>query len=216
MEEMTISMEQSPLGHRGPASEILQLLQRRGPLSIKALEEALGVSTNAVREQLQHLLAADLITTSKVRHGTGRPAHVYALSDKAQALFPQSYGVLVKLLIEEIVKTSGAPAAQQLLNVVGERLGDELAQDHATEALRERVHAVVAVLEQRGTPVTLQEDEHSLSLQGWSCPYFDLARDDHGLCEMERHMLEHALGAQVTIAERRFDGHAGCRFTIET
>lgn len=208
-------MESRTLGQRGPASEILQLLQRRGPLSVKALEEALGVSTNAVREQLQHLLAAELITTSKVRNGTGRPAHVYALSDKAQSLFPQSYGVLVQLLIEEIVKTSGPEAAQQLLRTVGDRLGEELAQDNHGQELRGRVNAVVSMLEQRGTPITLNEDENTISLQGWSCPYFDLAREHDGLCEMERQMLERALGTNVTIAERRFDGHAGCRFVIE-
>ena len=208
-------MESRTLGHRSPASEILQLLQRRGPLSVKALEEALGVSTNAVREQLQHLLAADLITTSKVRHGMGRPAHVYALSDKAQALFPQSYGVIVQLLIEEIVKSSGAAAAQELLRTVGKRLGEELAQHTEGEALRERLEGVVATLEQRGTPMTLSEDANTIALQGWSCPYFDLAREHNGLCEMERQMLEHALGTNVTIAERRFDGHAGCRFVIE-
>ncbi len=212
---MYISMESRTLGHGGPASEILQLLQRRGPLSVKALEEALGVSTNAVREQLQHLLTADLITTSKVRHGTGRPAHVYALSDKAHALFPQSYGVMVQLLIEEIVKSSGAAAAQQLLRTVGERLGEELAQHAQGEALRERLEGVVAILEQRGTPITLSEDANTIALQGWSCPYFELAREHDGLCEMERQMLEHALGTNVTIAERRFDGHAGCRFVIE-
>ena len=208
-------MESRALGQRGPASEILQLLQRRGPLGIKALEEALGVSTNAVREQLQHLLSAELITTTKVRNGAGRPAHVYALSDKAQALFPQSYALLAQVLIEEIVRSSGAAAAQQLLRTVGERLGDELAQAHEDAALRERLEAVIAMLDLRGTPITLTENGDTFSLQGWSCPYHDLAREHDGLCEMERLMLERALGSHVTIAERRFDGHAGCRFVVE-
>jgi predicted ArsR family transcriptional regulator len=214
-EETVIFMEQPTLGQRGPASEILRLLQRRGPLDVKALEAALGVSTNAVREQLQQLLAADLVTRSKVSHGAGRPAHVYALTDKAQASFPQAYGTLVKLLIEEIVRNEDEAAAQRLLDAVGERLGAELAPPHDSMTLRERLDAVIALLDQRGAPVTLYESADVLALQGWSCPFYDLAREHQGLCEMERHMLERALGVPVTIAERRFDGHAGCRFIVE-
>src|SRR3954449_3875792 len=118
-------MEQVNYGQRGPAAEILRLLQRQGPQNVKGLEAELGVSTNAVREQLQHLMAAELITVSKVRNGAGRPAHVYSLSDKAQGLFPQASDVLLRLLLETLVQHDGVAGTQRVLNAVAERLADD-------------------------------------------------------------------------------------------
>jgi predicted ArsR family transcriptional regulator len=207
-------IDQLPLGQRSPAVEILRLIQRNGPQNIKSIETSLGVSENAVREQLQHLIAAGLITTAKVRRGAGRPAHVYSLSEKAHSLFPQAYDVLLKLLIEEIVNLDGATRVQELLKAVGERLADDVTGGVHSGDLREQLRKVSAALDERKMPIAVLEQEDVLSLHEWSCPYYSLAREHQGICEMEQHMLERALDAQVTIAERMVDGHAGCRFIV--
>ena len=207
-------MNQAPYGHRGPAAEILRLIQRHGPQEIKSLEEKLGVSANAVREQLQYLLGAGLVSARKLRRGAGRPAHVYSLTAKGQALFPQGYDVLLKLLIEELVKAEGAERAQQLLNAVGERLAEDMTGGEHDVDLRKQVQHVVDALDQRGMPIVMQE-EGVVALQAWSCPYVSVARDHPEICEMEQHMLERALGARVTIAQRMIDGHVGCKFLVE-
>lgn len=206
-------MDQAPYGHRGPAGEILRLIQRHGPQEIKSLEARLGVSANAVREQLQYLLGSGLIAATKHRRGAGRPAYVYSLTEKGQALFPQGYDVLLKLLIEELVKAEGADRAQGLLNAVGARLAQDVVGDERNADLRQQVERVIAALGHRGMPIALEEDE-VVALQAWSCPYASLARDHPGICEMEQHMLERALDAEVTIMERMIDGHAGCRFIV--
>ena len=208
-------MDEVTFGHRGPASDILRLLQRRGPQSIKELEAQLGVGTNAVREQIQHLLGAGLIDMGKVRRGAGRPAHVYSLSGKAQSLFSHAYEAVLKLLLEELTKTDGPDRAQSLLNAVGERLADDFTGGVRSCDLREQVDNVVTALGERGIPMAVLEHEDVVALQEWSCPYYNLARDHRGVCEMEQHMLERALGARVTIAQRMIDGHVGCKFLVE-
>ena len=208
-------MDEVTFGQRGPASDILRLLQRRGPQSIKELEAQLGVSTNAVREQIQHLLAAGLINTGKVRRGAGRPAHVYSLSDKAQSLFSHAYEAVLKLLLEELTRIDGSDRAQSLLNAVGERLADDFTGGVRSCDLREQVENVVTALGERGIPMAVLEHEDVVALQEWSCPYYSLAREHRGVCEMEQHMLERALGARVTIAQRMIDGHVGCKFLVE-
>ena len=208
-------MDQVSLGQRGPAAEILRMLQRQGPKNVKALETELGVSTNAVREQLQQLQNAGLVQVSKVRRGAGRPAHVYSLSEKAQALFPQPYDVVLKLLIEEIVSADGVASAQRMLNSVGQRMAEGLSDEDGSLSLRERIEVTAAALGARGMPITVSENGDSLTLHSWACPYHQLARSHQGICEMEQHMLERALGASVTITERMPDGFAGCKFVIE-
>ncbi len=212
---MEPAKEEGPWGQRGPAAEILRLIQRRGPQNIKALETSLGVSQNAVREQLQHLLAAGLVTTAKVRRGAGRPAHVYSLTEKAHGLFPQVYDVLLKLLLKEIVRVDGAGHAQELLNAVGERLADDVTGGVQSSDLVDQLRKVSAALDERRMPIAILEQEGVVALHEWSCPYYSLAREHQGICEMEQHMLERALGTEVTIAERMVDGHAGCRFIVK-
>lgn len=207
-------MEQVNYGQRGPAVDILRLIQRQGPQSVKSLEAELGVTANAVREQLQHLLAAGLITTGTVRRGAGRPAHVYSLTDKAHGLFPQPYDVLLRLLLEQILQDEGETRAQQLLNAVGERLADEVTGGVRSSDLREQLATLSSELDRRGMPIAVLEQDDVVALQEWTCPYYSLARDHQGVCEMEQHMLERALGARVTIVERLVDGYAGCKFVV--
>jgi predicted ArsR family transcriptional regulator len=204
-----------PFGQRGPAAEILRLIRQRGPQDVKSLEAELGVSENAVREQLQHLLAAGLITRSPVRRGAGRPAHVYVLSDRAQGIMPQAYDVLLSVLLTEIAERDGGASAQQLLEAVGERIAEDITGGRQSEDLREQLQTVAAALEMRGMPITIYEHDDAVTLHEWSCPYYKVARGHRGVCEMEQHMLERALGAKVTIAERIIDGHPACTFRID-
>ncbi len=207
-------MDQLGYGQRSPAVEILRLIQQRGPQSIKMLEAELGVTTNAVREQIQNLLAAGLILAEKERRGAGRPAYVYSLTEKAQRLFPQAYDVLLKLLIEEIVKREGAGNAQLLLNAVGERMAEDLTGSGESANLREQLESITASLAQHGMPITILEQDDAVALDSWSCPYISLARDTEGVCQMEQHMFERALGTRVTINERVVDGYTRCRFVV--
>lgn len=201
-------------GQRSPALEILRLIQQRGPQSIKSLEAELGVTTNAVREQIQNLLADGLILAEKERRATGRPAYVYSLTEKAQRLFPQAYDMLLKLLIEEIVQREGADNTQQLLNAVGERMADGMTSGGKSTDLREQLESITTALARQGMPITILEQDEAVTLHSWSCPYISLARETEGVCQMEQHMLERALGTRVTIDERLIDGHAHCRFMV--
>lgn len=198
---------------RGPASAILRSLQQRGPRTIKQLQAELGVrSLNAVREQLASLSAAGLITATTQRHGTGRPAHVYALSERAHTLFPNGYDVLLALLLDEIAAQQGQQQVHDLLRGVGERLADQVG-GHAGE-LEERLDTLIQTLGARGTPIALHEKGGIKTLHKYTCPYFDLAKAGDAVCGVEQRMIEQVLGRSVELTERLVDGHAGCCFVV--
>ncbi len=199
---------------RSPAGAILRLLQRHGSLTIKQLQSELGVrSLNAVREQLAHLSAAGLITATAQRQGTGRPAHVYALSERAQRLFPNGYDTLLKLLLEEIAAREGREELQKILSGVGQRLADEYGE-HADE-LGQRLQTLQQMSEIRGTPIAIHDADGVTTLHKYNCPYFDLAKSTSAVCTVEQHMIEQVLGRSVRLTERIVDGHTGCCFVVE-
>ena len=86
-----------------PAGQILKLLQQQGPLSIKEIEAALGVTTTAVRQQLVTLMTTGMVTAETVREKRGRPHAVYRLAEKGQELFAHGYDELALALLEEIL-----------------------------------------------------------------------------------------------------------------
>jgi predicted ArsR family transcriptional regulator len=203
------------LPHRGPAGEILRLLQRNGPMSIKQLRDELGVrSLNAVREQLMSLTAEGLIQARPVRQGAGRPAFVYTLSAKAQQLFPKGYDVLLKLLLEELVAQEGRERVQALLAKVSARLAQQYG-DGAGQSLMERLAVLAEVSAARGTPIAIVEQGDEVLLNEYSCPYFNVAQDNQDVCAVEQRMLEQVLGRKVRLTRRMTDGHPGCQFAVE-
>ncbi len=107
-----------------PRAEALRTIQRLGSASVKELETALGVTTTAVREQIAHLLREGFVQATRVRGEVGRPYYVYALTSKAQELFPKDYAALAVLLLEETRELHGAEGLSMLLNRVSRRLGE--------------------------------------------------------------------------------------------
>src|SRR5450755_1259561 len=68
---------------------ILNLLKRRGPLADHAVAGELGLTPSAIRLQLIHLEEDGLLerTEALSSTGRGRPAHLYALTPAAEALY---------------------------------------------------------------------------------------------------------------------------------
>lgn len=210
--------------HGRPRSTILRLLQRHGPLSIKQLEQELGVSTNAVREQLQQLQEAGLVqqhqeqgstreVTARQTKGAGRPAHLYTLTRQAQQLFPQGYDLLLNLLFDEILAQDGASKLDALLQGVSVRLAERFADEQAS-ALHTQLSHVQAALQRdrilQGTP----EQQDGLRVETWSCPYIELATHHRGVCDMEAQMLQQVLQQPVQVERRIVDGAPGCCFVV--
>lgn len=196
-----------------PASTILRLLQRQGPTSVKQLEHELGVSTNAVREQLTQLQAAELIHVTRLSQGAGRPLHLYSLTTRAQQLLSPGADTLLNLLLEEILAQDGVAKIRRLLDGVSQRLAHKYVGNPAT-TLTERLHDLQVSLAQHSMPLTMVEHGDSLELHAWSCPYVDVATDHREICDMEAHVLEQALGQPVHLGQRIVDGAVGCCFVV--
>ncbi|MGP1674746.1 MAG: helix-turn-helix domain-containing protein, partial [Candidatus Limnocylindrales bacterium] len=60
--------------------ELLLRLRHDGPSSPEGLAAALGVSRTGVLQQLHALEAGGLVDREAIRHGVGRPRHVYDIT----------------------------------------------------------------------------------------------------------------------------------------
>src|SRR5690554_4069391 len=87
--------------------EILNTLKKRGELTASELAEHLGMTSVAVRHQLTHLQAADLVEQRVTRRPVGRPVAVYVLSPLADELFPKRYEALATSILNQIAELDG-------------------------------------------------------------------------------------------------------------
>jgi predicted ArsR family transcriptional regulator len=200
---------------KSPAGQILKLLQQQGTLSIKDIENALGVTTTAVRQQITALQADGLVTATTVREKRGRPHAVYCLSEKGQSLFASGYEDLALVLLEEVLELAQPESTRQLLRRVSARLGEQYAEQMHGMALAERLQELVALFEKRGVLIKLEEEPDAFMLTEYGCPYYTLAREHREVCGMEIEAIEQALGSQVTLCQSQLDGHHGCQFHVK-
>src|SRR3954463_4258792 len=125
---------------RGPSNlrrEILLRLRLDGPSSPDQLADRLGASRTGVLQQLRALEAANLVSRQTVRHGVGRPRHVYDVTPDAQDLFPSNYDGLASSLMAAVLAIGGdglldelfAARRRQIGSRIQRRMSERLADD---------------------------------------------------------------------------------------
>src|SRR5437773_10742045 len=92
---------------RSLRNQILVRLRREGPASPDQLAIAIGASRTGVLQQLRALEQTHFVSRQTVRHGVGRPRHVYDVTADAQELFPSNYDGLAQGLLAAIGAVGG-------------------------------------------------------------------------------------------------------------
>lgn len=198
-----------------PAGHVLSILQRQGGVSIKDLEEALGVTATAVRQQIGGLLADGYIQQVLERAGRGRPKHVYSLTPKGRALFPHHYDEFTNSLLREILVSEGPAKVHELLGRMSRRLAAQYERDMIDLLPSERAAKLTELLNAKGILAEVEFGENTILFHEYTCPYYELAREHRAICDMEEEMIAHAVQRPVELVACSLDGHLGCQFKIE-
>src|SRR5262245_14109502 len=74
--------------------ELLDLIRRRGPLTVVEMSALHGVTGTAVRNRLARLLATGMVERKAEHVGRGRPRHQYQASVEAHKRLGQNYADL--------------------------------------------------------------------------------------------------------------------------
>ena len=198
-----------------PAGQVLSILQRQGSVTIKELEAGLGVTATAVRQQLTGLLADGYIQQEIERAGRGRPKHVYSLTPKGRSLFPHHYDEFTNSLLREILISEGPDKVQELLGRMGQRMAAQYEGQLAGLSSSERATKLTELLNAKGIMAELTFEPDGIVFHEYTCPYYELARENRAICDMEEDMIAHAVKQPVALVSCTLDGHHGCQFKIE-
>jgi predicted ArsR family transcriptional regulator len=195
--------------------QILVLLRRNQQMTATELSDALGIGAVGVRQHLALLERDNLVYNVGVRRGVGRPSHLYALTEAAEALFPKRYDRLV-LDALAFVETQGGPAAVDAL-FAGRRkqLAEQCAPRLSGKSRAEQVAELAAILTEQGYMCEYEQlTEGSFVLVEHNCPIDCVARDYPQACSNEIKLYQEILGTSLVREETMSEGGSCCRYRI--
>ena len=191
-----------PAGSDAPTRErVARSILENGPSTAAALGERLALTPAAVRRHLDHLLADGAIEARSPRvaiRGRGRPAKVFALTERGRDQFDQQYDDLAVQALRFLAETGGEDAVKEFAErraaFIEERFtGLASANPDLSPA---EVLAEVFTGEGYAASVThLPVVGDQLCQQ--HCPVSHVAHEFPQLCEAETEAISRVLGSHV-------------------
>jgi predicted ArsR family transcriptional regulator len=199
---------------------LLLRLRHDGPSSPEDLATGLGVSRTEVLQQLHALEAAGLVSRQAVRHGVGRPRHVYDVTDAAQDLFPTNYDGLASGLLAAIRAIGG----EELVDgVFGERR--RMTRDRIRQRMADRLDPGARLVDRARELAVIQDEQGYLAealispdgvirLVERNCAIHRVAADNGAACQAELDLFREILGPDVVRETHIAAGDRCCTYRI--
>jgi len=197
------------------AGQVLDILLREGPSTVKELQRALGLSGTAIRAHLSRLLAEGLIEVHTERHGVGRPIKVYTLTPQARAVMGRHTDAFITALLEELYQMEGEEKVRHLLHRVSRRLAAKYREQIHGQTVEERVRTLTRLLNEQGIVADMIVNGDRIEIHEYTCPYHELAHQHRTVCEMERNIMSTMLGVPVSMRQCMMEEGQECVFEIE-
>lgn len=198
---------------------ILVHLRRTGPSSPDAIAATLGTSRSGVAQQLRALDSAGLVSRTTVRHGVGRPRHLYDVTADAQDLFPSNYDGLAAGLLAAILEVGGDALVEDVFVARRRQAGAALRtrMDAALPAeapLSDRVLELARILDEQGYISETFADGDGIRLVEHNCAVLDIARGSDAACRAELQLFRDVLGTEVVRERHIATGDRCCEYRV--
>ena len=207
-------------GPSGLRRDLLFRLRMDGPSSPDQLASRLGASRTGVLQQLRALEDTRLVSRQTVRHGVGRPRHVYDVTAEAQDLFPSTYDALASGLLSAIVAVGGDQLIEEVFAArrrqLSVRVRDQLAERVAADApIADRVRGLAEIQAAQGyLAESVPGPDGTIQLREHNCAVYHVAKGTPSACQAELDLFRDVLGAEVVRESHIAAGDRCCSYRI--
>jgi len=202
---------------QSPANRILILLKTDGPQLAAALGSALGISSEAARQQLTKMAEEGLVEpVTEAAAGRGRPRQLWHLTAEGIRQFPDGHADLTATLLATMASQLGQDAVNIVISAREvETLKRYREEIDANTDLPSRVASLAAIRTREGYMADhWQEEDGSLILVENHCPICAAASVCAGFCRSELETFRMTLGASVEREEHILLGARRCAYRI--
>ncbi|TMD97321.1 MAG: winged helix-turn-helix transcriptional regulator [Chloroflexi bacterium] len=200
---------------RSTRMEILELLRRRGRCSAETIANDLGVTANAIRQHLTNLERDGLVVSQPERSGRGRPALLFALTERADAVFPKRYGQLATMVLQEVQDMGGPEALDEVFARVAARHAAAIERDLDGLEFDEKMHRVVSWIGRAGTLVEQSDSPEGIKVTIHNCPFRNTALKFPQVCSITPQLISRLTGAAVSQSDSIHRHDPYCSFVVQ-
>jgi predicted ArsR family transcriptional regulator len=187
----------------------------------------MGISRTAVLQQLRGLESNGLVERKIIRHGVGRPRHLYEVTASAQSAFPSSYDRLSEGLLQAVESVGGRALLDDVFRARRHLLATSVKERMTAEGLAgaplaERVAFLARVQDELGYLASSEvcsgsdgQADGVVRLREHNCAIHAIATAHPDACRCEIGWFRDVLGAQVVRETHIASGARSCTYRIE-
>lgn len=194
---------------------ILRRLKAQGKCSVNDLAEAAEVSPVSVRHHITALQAQDLVVSEEVKHGVGRPYHVFSLTEKAFELYPSRYFKLTNRLLDEIKDHVSEDLIVELFTGVANAMAVQYASQLQGLPIEERLPRLMEMLGEEGFDADYEWRGDEVIIRELGCPYLQIGRKHPEVCAVDTRFIATALDLPAERVNCLLDGDTHCTFSVK-
>ena len=200
-------------GFKGMRSDILVVLRKEQPLTMKALADHFGLTTNALRRHLTELVDAGLVMYRREIRGQGAPTFAYSLSNAGEALFPRAYIDPLVDALESLRAREGTEAVVALFRKRWDAMADAAMPRLVTLPMHERAQLLAELLTAEGYMTeAIAEQGDATTIRHHNCAVREIALRFPEVCSAEAEFIETVLDAPVERRSHMKDGCSACEY----
>ena len=196
------------------ADRLIETIAAKGSMTVRELVAALGVTTTAVRQQVDRLTANGWLVRTRRPGRTGRPADVFAVSDKGNRVYAGLVDDFAAALVAEVAAGLGSAKANAIMRSVASRIADGLKGNIGEGDSPERLRNLIEVLTEKGVLAESRRTKQGPCVTLHRCPFGRLAEGREEICQMERAIFGAVVGETPELKKSRRDGARSCDFTF--
>ena len=202
------------------ADNILFFIKTKGPTSTATLAQALGMTAEAARQQVQKLVASGLIEGQQAEvSGVGRPRQDWALTPAGHSRFPDTHAQLTVQLIGSIRQLFGEEGLDRLISQrEGEMRKDYLKACSGLAGIPKKLDKLASLRAAEGYMARVEKDGKDWLLIEDHCPICAAATSCQGFCRSELQLFSEVIGeaASVTREEHLLAGARRCVYRVKS
>ena len=195
---------------------ILEHLKRRGSSTIPAIAEDVELNVETIRAHVRALAGDGLVQRAGSRpKGPGRPEIVYALTSRAERLFPNREGEFFHRFATYLNETGQSDLVGGFFDdYVGSRRAEALARLDGLEG-EERLREVAVILSEEGFMAEISRDtEGRPLLKLCNCPILGVVAATRAPCRAELGFVKELLGEALARVSYIPAGDSACCYTL--
>lgn len=170
----------------GSTNQLLMWLKTHVACGTSDIACALGVTPEAVRQQMAKLVEQGLAEGAIVRSGVGRPKQLWQLTASGHARFPNTHAQLTVQLIESIADVFGQDGIVRMIDHRNARqLANYQARLASAKSLSERIRRLAEIRTEEGYMARVERDGTDFLFIEDHCPICAAAKSCQRFCASE-------------------------------